>query len=125
MAFPRINKWDSAKTKLRKLRRRIKFQGREGSRYGSIGGPLPFTDTLRYFDLLNTAQPPEVFYPITSPDWQTIFDQTFADGLTWSEHTYALQWWNSRASAHPGFNKNADFPRESLIEKLKRKHLSG
>ena len=117
--FPKIMPWDSTKTKLRKIRRRIKFAGREGTRYGSVGGPLPFTDALRYHNLLHLGQSPEVFYPVAAPDWKSIFTSGIEHNIT--ENTHAVQLWNSRAEAN-GLDKNADFPPESLIEQLKRKH---
>lgn len=121
--FPKIMPWDSNKTKLRKLRRMLSLKrAREDVRYGSVGGPLPFTDALRYFDLLKSAKSPHTFFPIQSPDWHSIFDETFANGFPSHADTFALQWWNSRAAKHPDFDKNANFPRASLIEQLKREY---
>ena len=117
--FPKIMPWDSTKTKLRKIRRRIKFAGREGTRYGSVGGPLPFTDALRYYNLLHLGKSPEVFYPVAAPDWKSIFTSGAEQPIT--ENTFAIQLWNSRLVAD-GLDKNAQFPDDSLVEKLKREH---
>ncbi len=119
--FPKFMPFDSLKTKLRKIRRKITFKGRGGARYGSVAGPLPFTDALRYVNILGEGKPPQVFYPIPSPHWRDIFTaESNAESMLTAD-THAVQWWNSRAVAS-GVDKNATFPQASLIEKLKLEH---
>ena len=89
--------------------------------HASVAGPLPFTDALKHYDILEHGKAREVFYPIRSPDWHDIFDPASNAEQQLTTNTHAVQWWNSRAVAN-GINKNATFPQDSLIEKLKRKH---
>ncbi len=71
--------------------------------------------------MLGDGKDSKVFYPIRSPNWRDIFNPESNAEQQLTENTYALQWWNSRAVAD-GLDKNAQFPNDSLIEKLKRKH---
>ena len=114
--------WDSKKTKRRKLLRRL--TGRtayKDVRYGDLGVHL-FTNMLRHFGLFDTGKPFTYFYPIHPHSWQNIFDETFKNDDSLFADTYTLHFWHEMTRREGDFDKNADFPKDSLIEKIRRQH---
>ncbi len=119
--YPKLQPWDSRKVRRRKIKMRLTFRGREGRSFGSIGGPEELSSIIKHFDLMHLAKPHTCFYPIHYENWDSIFDETFADYLPWGDDTYALHVWNESFRKY-GIDKTALFPPNSLFEQLKRKH---
>ncbi|MDD5697735.1 MAG: hypothetical protein PHH77_03885 [Victivallaceae bacterium] len=115
--------YDSFSRKLKKLRRRLMRRGRQNVGWGEAGGPPGFTRALKYFSLLDQAKPFTYFYPIPHYNWNTAFDETFADDPDLFSTTYAVHLWNDMMRHQPGFDKNAAFPKKSLFEQLKARYL--
>lgn len=121
--YPKEMPWDKDHEKLRKrkFKARLLRRGREGSKFGVVGGPLVLTLALRHFGVFEQAKPHTYFYPIHYGNWDSIFDDTFANGYPVDGNTYCIHFWhNFLVSA--GHDKDSDFPHDSLIEQLKRKH---
>ena len=72
--------------------------------------------------MLDMGKPFTHFYPIHWDNWESIFDETFRHDDELFADTYALHFWNEMTRRRPGFDKNQDFPKDSLIEKLRRKY---
>lgn len=99
----------------RKQRRRIFW--------GEAGGPAGFTRALEHYGMFNIGKPFTVFYPIHWTNWRCIFDETLKDDLGLFSDTRAIHLWNEMLRREPGFDKNAQFPQHSLIERLKSIYL--
>lgn len=118
---PKFQPWDSPKIIWRKLRRKLKRKGLDGSPFGQIGGPRPLSEALQYFDLMKLAKPNTYFYPLRVKHWDSIFDETFSGGANFGDDVFGMHLWNEHARRH-GYDKNQNFPHGSLFEQLKRKH---
>jgi len=113
--------FDSVKTKRRKLVRKYLQGNNPGNiKWGEIG-PNGLTNAVKYLGYENHARPVTHFYPIHPSCWDTIFDCTYPSISTYFPDTYAIHIWNEMTNKKSGFNKNATFPENSLIEALKRK----
>ena len=119
--YPKIQAWDGTKTRKRKIIRRLQFGGREGAKFGHVGGPYTLTEVVRYFDLTKFAKPLIYFSALSLSQWKSVFDETFADGIDFGEQNFSLHLRNELLRRN-GYDKNADFLHGSLIEQLKRKH---
>jgi hypothetical protein len=120
----RIFPWDRPRDKRRKIMRRfLPPYGRAASIFGTTG-PKLITGLLEQHGLRDAAKPFSYFYPIHCDNWITIFDETLAKDSELFADTYALHFWNEMTRRHAGFDKNAEFPEQSLIEQLKRRYLS-
>ena len=119
--FPKSQPWDDEKTRRYKLKLRLLRRGRDKSKFGAVGGPMVLTNALKYFDLFDLCKPHTYFYPIHFLNWDSVFDETYAGGYVFNEHTHALHLWNEMLRKG-GIDKNATFLHNSLIEQLKRKH---
>ena len=76
-----------------------------------------------YFGLVNRGLPFTAFYPIAPGNWDCIFDETLAADRQLFADTRAIHLWNENMRRSPGFDKNARFPKNSLIEQLKEEYL--
>jgi hypothetical protein len=54
-----------------------------------------------------------------------MFDDTFRDGAGFFPDTHAIHLWNDLLAREAGFDKNAGFHSDSLIERLKERYLGG
>ena len=91
--------------------------------WGEAGGPRGFKQALDHFGLLDRGLPFTAFYPIAPGNWESVFDDTLqADSELFAE-TRAIHLWNENMRRASGFDKNARFPAESLIEQLKARYL--
>ena len=115
--------YDSKRNKLRKLKRKLLRRGQRNVGWGEAGGPPGFTAALKYFDLIDSAKPFSYFYPIPHYNWDTAFDETFANDIDLFSNTYAVHLWNDMMRQKKDFDKNAQFPKNSLFEQLKRKYV--
>jgi hypothetical protein len=119
----RILPYDSKKVRRRKLKRRLLGNRRNNIGWGEAGGPRGFKKALTHFDLVDRGLPFTAFYPIAPGNWDCVFDETLkADGRLFTD-TRAIHLWNENIRRAPGFDKNARFPGDSLIEQLKAKYL--
>lgn len=89
--------------------------------WGEAGGPRGFRKGLAKFGLAHLVSPIETFYPIRARDWRTVFDPTFADTPPRFESSYSVHLWNELLRRHR-VDKNATFPKNSLIEQLKARY---
>jgi len=115
--------YDDWKTKKLKIRRLLKGHGLAETGWGEISGPTGVTRALNHFKIFHKSKPKDFFFPINYWDWKFIYyssikieDKVFKD-------TYAIHLWNEMSRRVEGFDKNATFSEESLIEQLKRKYL--
>ena len=115
--------YDSTRTKLKKLKRKLLGRGRRNVGWGEAGGPPGFTASLEYFNLMNSAKPFTYFYPIPHYNWDAAFDETFANDSKLFSNTYAVHLWNDMMRYRKDFDKNGSFPANSLFEQLKTKYL--
>lgn len=115
--------YDSRKQKLRKLARKLLGRGRRNVGWGEAGGPPGFTAALKYFGLFDIAKPFTFFYPIPHYNWDTAFDETFANDAELFSNSYAVHLWNDMMRYKKGFDKNDEFPENSLFEQLKARYL--
>jgi len=120
--YPKAMPFDSKKNRSRKFRARLFRQGREGAKFGHIGGPSIFTDALKYHGVFDAAKPHTYFYPIGWLNYDSIFDETFANDSPFVKDTHAIHIWNDGRRRDTQIDKNAAFPHDSLIEQLKRRH---
>lgn len=122
--------YDSTKVKFKKfIKKYILLKNRGDIHWGFAGGPVGFTNAVRYFELNKHSKPFTYFYPIHYSNWHTIFDDTFKnDTMPIFHDCYAIHFWNemiSRSNAMGNglrIDKNQDFPKDSLIEHLKQKY---
>ena len=121
--------YDSARRKIGKIKRKItaKIKMCDERKFrigwGEAGGPDEFIRVLDHFKLIDKAKPPVDFYPVHCRDWLSIYDGTLAqDTKLLLRHSYAIHLWNECGRYHK-LDKNASFPKNSLIEHLKTKYL--
>jgi len=115
--------YDSWKIKKKKIKKIIFNKGRHDISWGETGGPDGFTKALQHFGLMDMAKPFTFFYPIHNSNWNAIFDETLANDIQLFSNTYSIHLWNEMSRRCKSFDKNAQFPKESLFEQLKRKYL--
>lgn len=119
----KILPYDLPRTKLKKIRRKLMGRGRQNVGWGETGGPAGFTPAVEYFKLMDLAKPYTYFYSIPHYNWDTAFDETFANDVDLFSNSYAVHLWNDMMRYKKGFDKNGTFPQNSLFEQLKRKYL--
>jgi|TARA_B110000914_G_scaffold213150_1_gene214812 hypothetical protein len=118
----KIYPWDRKKDKRRKWVKRV--QGKthlQNIRFGDIG-PKLITNLTKHMGVFDQGKPFTYFYPVHYDNWESIFNETFKNDDSLFTDTYALHFWNEMTRRMPGFDKNADFPKTSLIEKLRSKY---
>ena len=120
--------YDSARRKIGKIKRKItaKIKMCDERKFriwwGEAGGPYGFTRALEHFKLIDKARAPADFYPVCYNDWLSIYDGTLAqDTELLLRHSYAIHLWNECGRDYK-LDKNASFPKNSLIEHLKAKY---
>ncbi len=115
--------YDNMKSKLRKIiRKMIHGNKRQSIGWGESGGPHGLTRALKYFGLIDLAKPYTYFYPIHFSCWKKIFYETHSKDNQLFSDTYAIHLWNELGRV-ARLDKNASFPKDSLIELLKTKYL--
>ncbi len=119
--FPKTSPWDSNKLRRRKFKMRLMRRGQEGASFGMVGGPVSLSAALKHYNLFEKAKPHTWFFPVHWENCDSIFDNTFADHSPFTQDTFAIHLWNEHWR-RLGTDKNADFPRNSLLEQLKCKH---
>ena len=120
----KLRGYDGLRTKIRKLSRKFFLGNRKRNvSWGEAGGPVGFTNVLKYFDLFESGKPFTYFFPIHYANWKCIFDDTLKNDPSLFFNTFAIHLWNEKCRQEKGFNKNANFHKDSLIEQLKRRYL--
>ena len=119
----RVLPYDSKRIRRKKFKRFLLGNRRNNIDWGEAGGPRGFKQALIHFDLLDRGLPFTAFYPIAPGNWDCIFDETLKHDVQLFADTRAIHLWNENIRRAPGFDKNTDFPRGSLIEQLKDKYL--
>ena len=104
------------------VRKYLKGNRRGNVKFGETG-PTGFTKAVRHLGHESDALPVRAFYPIHPQHWQQIFDESFPDIDRFFPDVYAIHLWNEMLRTDPAFDKNANFPDNSLIEALKRRFL--
>lgn len=85
-------------------------------------GPLLVTKGANKFNVLQYAQPPEVFYPIHFWQWKKIWSKQYKqEVLDKCKNSHTLQIWNQFLNRE-GIDKN-DLPKGSAIHHLYNKYL--
>lgn len=85
-------------------------------------GPLLVTKGAKKFNVLQYAQPPEVFYPIHFWQWKKIWvDRYKNEVLEKSKNSHTLQIWNQFLNRE-GIDKN-NLPKGSAIDYLYNKYV--
>lgn len=115
--------YDKLRIKIKKILRRLLFAKRKNISWGEAGGPRALTNALKHFNMLHLTKPFTYFFPVHCANWKTIFDETLAQDTDLFADTYAIHLWNEMGRRSEGFDKNASFPENSLIEQLKSKYL--
>ena len=116
--------YDSARRKLRKIKRILLGRGCMHAGWGEVGGPEGFTNALKYFNLLYLAKPFTYFYAIPYFNCDAFFNETLANDVDLFSHSYAVHLWNEILRRDDSFDKNMKFPKNSLFEQLKTRYLS-
>jgi len=115
--------YDRSGTIRHKLKRRLLEGNVRGNiRWGEYG-PIGFTRALRHFDRLQQALPSSEFYPIHYREWPTLFQPVTPEIRARTADSHAVHLWNEMTRRRPGFDKNADFPPDSLFEQWCRRYL--
>lgn len=129
----RIFREDSFRVGFRKVKRALKGQGKEHTRWGESGGPAGFTAVAKRFNLAALGKPAETF----SPEYAFVVDESGNESPDrWHEillkdaggdvdalfpHSYSFHFANQWLSV-AGYDKDSAYPKESLFEQLKSRH---
>lgn len=119
----RILPYDDIRTIRAKLGRRFLEGNVRGNIKWGENGPKGFTRALRHFGRIDQALSPTVFYPVHYREWKAPFVAGTPELSARIEHSHAIHLWNEMARRNRGFDKNADFPSDSLYEQLCRRYL--
>ena len=115
--------YDNWEIKKRKLKRKLKGHGLDKTKWGEISGPTGVSNALKHFGIFDKSKHKDCFFPIHYLDWKFIYYSTLKASDKVFEDTYAIHLWNEMSRGVEGFDKNATFSENSLIEDLKRKYL--
>jgi hypothetical protein len=81
-------------------------------------GPVLLTDAIRTCGREDAVQPGAQFLPVPWWEWERLLlDEQLA-----IDRCCAIHFWNAMLTTH-GVNKNAEFPKNSVFERLKRQYL--
>lgn len=119
------NRWlpyDNFKTRRRKLKRRLLLSRRGDIAWGEYG-PQGFTQAARHLGLTDRAQPFWHFYPLHYKQWAAIFDRSLAGNLEFLGQSKAIHLWNEMFRRDRSFDRNAQFPADSLFERLWQRYV--
>lgn len=121
----RFRPWDTTKQKFEKtIRKYLLFNNKSLIRWGESSGPVAFKKVLEHNKLAKIGKPHTFFYPVHYFDVMHLFDETYKNDETFFTDTHAVHYWNEIIRRYwKDFDKNATYPENSLIEKLKRKYL--
>lgn len=113
----RMLPYDDLAARLRKLKRRLRGEGREHVRWGDTG-PYGLTGAARHLGYIEHALPKWHFYPVRYEDHHVLFQSPNRDaGLTFNG-SRAVHFWNQLIEAGRVLDKKARFPEDSPFEQL-------
>src|SRR6185295_9795178 len=113
----RMLPYDDFDTRLRKLLRFVKRQGRDSMKWGETG-PYGFTNAAHHLGYVERALPSWHFYPIAYEDYRVLFESP-ADGRDLSfRGSRAVHLWNHVIEYGRALDKNRRFPADSPFEQL-------
>lgn len=115
---------DSWRRRLRKGVRQLRRSTRADVGWGEAGGPIGFSAVVRQHELDACGFAYPVFYPVHYQHWPYLFDATFASGCDMFPETRAIHLWNEVIRKYSKFDKDQAFHPDSLVEQLKRRHLT-
>jgi hypothetical protein len=119
-----IMPYDPPRVRWRKRYRRYLAGNRRNKvKWGEAAGPRGITAALHHFGLFEQAKPFPYFFPVHNSCWRSLYDETFRGNLEFFHGSYSVHFWNEVLRRQRGFDKNASFPEDSLIEVLKRRYL--
>jgi hypothetical protein len=81
-------------------------------------GPLLLTDAILKCDGADAIRPGAQFLPVPWWDWQRLL----SDEQLAVDRCFAVHFWNTMLTS-AGVNKNAEFAKNSVVERLKRQYL--
>ena len=84
-------------------------------------GPRLMGEAVRKFSLERYKKSHHVFCPLGYHEWQRLLEPGAA--IRQDENVYAIHLWNEKWRA-AGQDKNAQYPKDCLYEKLKRRYLT-
>lgn len=113
----RMLPYDDLRTRLMKVKRRLKGTGREHVRWGDTG-PYGLTNAARHLGYTEHALPKEHFYPIRFEDHHVLFQSAPPGGGLSFNGSRAVHLWNQLIEAGKMLDKNARFPADSPFEQL-------
>jgi hypothetical protein len=116
--------YDTARTRRRKLRRRLLQGNRRGNIKWGEYGPYGFTAAARHLGYADRALPFWHFYPVPYTNWRCIFDTSLAGNPGLVAASAALHLWNEMVRRAPEFDRNGRFPADSLFEQLCSRYLT-
>ena len=87
-------------------------------RWGETG-PRLLREAVHHCGLDRYIQPPHVFCPVDYPDWESVLNRP---DLETGPDSFAIHLWNELWRDR-GQDKDAEYPRECLFEKLKSRYL--
>jgi hypothetical protein len=115
--------YDSIKMRRRKLMRKwLPGNARRHVAWGETG-PNGLTAAAIHLHCTGAALPFWYFYPIPYSNWHTVFDSSLRDNPVLIAGSYGLHLWNEMSRRSPGFDKNGQFPPDSLFEQLCARYL--
>lgn len=118
----RFREEDTPRRKAKKTLRRILGNSPARIGWSEAGGPDGFRTVIARHELAKYGKPYIVFYPVFHTHFWSMFDDTFANEEKFFSVTRAIHLWNEVGRKYWNWDKNATFPQNSLIEKLKRRH---
>jgi hypothetical protein len=93
--------------------------------WGEAGGPAGFQEAVQQYDLGRFGLPYIAFYPVYFLNWISLFDETFADIRYPFPGSFTVHLWNENTRNRPRWDKNATFPYNSFVERMKRRYGVG
>lgn len=107
--YPKSMPFDSKISRKRKFKARLLRKGRNDATFGHVGGPIALTEAVKYYGIFDTAKPYTYFYPISWENYDSIFDETFANDSPFVKDTHAIHIWNDGRRAGDTNRQKRDF----------------
>lgn len=119
----RILPWDSKSKQARKKRIRQEtpdlMELRKNIPWGEVG-PYGVSDMLQYYNILESAAPPESVYPLYYNRWEQYYDGSLDLSSPLFQNSWAIHVWGEMRRLTPG--KYDHIPRGSIISNLLERH---
>jgi len=115
--------FDTFNEKRRKLNRKYLQGNNRGNLKWGETGPVGLSKAIYYLGLEDYALPYTAFYPIHPKCWDSIFDSTYPDPDKTFPNSFAIHLWNEMVKSNSLYGKDKQYPKDSLIEALKKRFL--